>query len=1163
MANDPFVLRHLFEFLVPSQCRCGKDLDKKLVKKAVEEVKTAMGTWFGGFGQTTIRGGWVLETGRLAEETVEVVYSNATTECWHAHRQDFFNLAQEMADRMAQEAIACRINAKLYLIQGNTDCLHVARPAIKPLPVPPPSPEAQRRARLNEMEGALRRLFKKEEGNDPILDLMVHTLNYPHASAPVPVGKWPRELRALLLGKQSPHVIAETASGFKVILIGMENPKLLLMEQRQIIERMLKDNPSLRALFIVTNKEHAQWHFVNVREGISGKRLLLRRFRLLSAYQAIRTVVEQFLRLDLETVGTEASVDTIKAAHDHAFDVQAMTDAFFKRFAEVFTFTKERIIGIEDEEQGHLFAQQLFNRLLFLSFIDKKGWLRFEGPGSYFENLWDDYRKKATAKNKGFYKERLEPLFFETLNRPKDEISQEDARRLEAQVGKAPFLNGGLFERDENDKKKGLQVPDECFPRIFRELFGGFNFTVTESTPFDEDVAIDPEMLGRVFEELVVGRHESGSYYTPKPVVAFMCREALKGHLASRLPRVETAAIEQFVDEYDAALIKPYAEEVLDALRTITVCDPACGSGAYLLGMLHELMHLRGCLFDAAKVDAITAYNRKLEIIHNNIYGVDLEIFAVNIARLRLWLSLVVEYEGDIPPPLPNLDFKIECGDSVLGPRITLRQGDLFEDVDQIENWARGLARQKERFMKQTGSMKEALREAIEKQEQRIQKTLKDSSYQRGDRKPVFFWRVQFFEVFARGGFDIILANPPFVRQEIIRPIKPRLKEVYPETFKSSADLYCYFYVRSVSALRPGGMLVYISSKQWLRADYGAPLRKYLARETDIKSITDFGELPVFQRAATFPMIIVAHKKSEDFSQCKQAKTTFTQVSSLSPPYPDVKRIILNDGFALPAEAFQEEKWTLTNKNTLILMKKMENAGIPLSEYIKTKIYRGVLTGCDEAYKITSSERDRLIKEDPKSAEIIKPLAVGDDIRKWHVRDNQRWIILARIGIDIKKYPAVLRHLKQFKERLETRNDKGEEWWQLRACSYYEIFSGPKIHYPEIAKESRFTFDNGNYVALKTIFTIPTDDLFLLAVLNSDSVWSYLKMRCSVLGDAESGGRLTLQKVFVEKLPIPIADRKTKDRLIILASKCLRKKGVDCRNEEDEINEVVKCLYKL
>jgi len=331
----------------------------------------------------------------------------------------------------------------------------------------------------------------------------------------------------------------------------------------------------------------------------------------------------------------------------------------------------------------------------------------------------------------------------------------------------------------------------------------------------------------------------------------------------------------------------------------------------------------------------------------------------------------------------------------------------------------------------------------------------------------------------------------------------------------------------------------------------------------DIKSITDFGELPVFQRAATFPMIIVAHKKSEETSQCKQSKTTFTQVSSLSLPYPDVKQIILNNGFALPEEAFQGEQWTLANKNTLTVIQKMERSSVPLKEYLNVSIFYGIKTGCNEAYVISSSERDKLIKEDPKSEEIIKPLAVGDDIRKWHIRDNQRWIILAKIGIDITQYPVVFKHLRQYKERLEVRCDRGSEWWQLRPCQYYDLFELPKIIYPDIAKEQRFAYDPGNYYTLNTSYFIPFENYYLLGVLNSTALWTYCKERLLVLGNAHKGGRLRLFTEFIERLPIPDANDKERKIIESLVRKCARGSESKRKEIENEIDKIVSRLYGL
>ncbi len=234
-----------------------------------------------------------------------------------------------------------------------------------------------------------------------------------------------------------------------------------------------------------------------------------------------------------------------------------------------------------------------------------------------------------------------------------------------------PYLNGGLFEREDDDENRNIQIPDAVFEAIVNDLFYRYNFTIAESTPLDVEVAVDPEMLGKVFEELVTGRHETGATTRPSQSSRLCAAKALKGYMQTALPHEQFSTIAQFVDDYDASHLRD-PEAALGALRRITVCDPACGSGAYLLGMLQELLQLRASLFTARHVDTHSVYDRKLEIIQNNIYGVDLDPFAVNIAQLRLWLSLIVDFEvgreGDEPPKLPNLDYKIEIGDSLLAP---------------------------------------------------------------------------------------------------------------------------------------------------------------------------------------------------------------------------------------------------------------------------------------------------------------------------------------------------------------------------------------------------------------------------------------------------------------------------------------------------------------
>ncbi len=553
-----------------------------------------------------------------------------------------------------------------------------------------------------------------------------------------------------------------------------------------------------------------------------------------------RTVVEQLVGM----YQAARSGRDFRRALEAAYDVEAVTRTFFRTYRAIFyeTVMPALMKSFPDEERRTLYAQKLFNRLLFIRFLEKKGWLTFDGRTDYLRALWEDHTAKGDAGD-NFYRDRLCMLFFEGLNQPVQ------ADRLAWRIGTVPYLNGGLFEQGEDDRGE-VDVPDSIFAPIMDGLLYHFNFTVTEATPLEVEVAVDPEMLGKVFEELVTGRHESGSYYTPKPIVAFMGREALKGYLATAVPGESADALARFVDAHDPSDIRN-GMAVLEALRAVRICDPACGSGAYLLGMLHELLDLRQCLFATRKLGTDDLYQEKLEIIQRNLYGVDLKPFAVNIARLRLWLSLAVEYDGPDPPPLPNLDYRIEAGDSLLAPMPT-DTGQLGLVWDQIREYQRKTGV----FMRAYGEQKRVLEAEID-----ALRPIIDANIHMGRAINGFKWYVEFGEAFEHGGFDIVLANPPYVRQELISALKPTLKTVYPAVYAGTADLYCYFYARALQLLKPGGMLAFISSNKWFRAAYGKNLRAHIANTCAVRSITDFGDLPVFESATAYPMIFIAQKE--------------------------------------------------------------------------------------------------------------------------------------------------------------------------------------------------------------------------------------------------------------------------------------------------------------
>ncbi|MEZ0396166.1 MAG: DNA methyltransferase, partial [Anaerolineales bacterium] len=461
-------------------------------------------------------------------------------------------------------------------------------------------------------------------------------------------------------------------SGLPVFRVDWPSEKTPTVQQRRSVYRALSSS-YIEHLLVYLTRDGRQTSFVWARRRGQGK-IEMRTLSYAAGVPA-RTTLEQLSKLafTLEELGLfgDPGLSAVTDKLNAAFDVEAVTKKFFRDYRALFEQAEASIDLPWSAEQKRLYTQRFFNRLLFLAFLERKGWLTFQGRKDYLRALFEDYYRNDPEKRRqaNFHRKRLDALFFMGLNNPYGRgLVQSDPQFqfVRDLIGEVPYLNGGLFER-ERDEEEGAErffFPDDLLARILSDLLYRYNFTVTESTPLDVEVAVDPEMLGKIFEELVTGRHESGSYYTPKPVVQFMCREALKGYLETALPGEAPASLARFVDENDSPALRD-PEAALAVLRRVKVCDPACGSGAYLLGMLHELLEKREALFAARHLDAQTVYARKLEIIQNNLYGVDLDPFAVNIARLRLWLSLIVEYEGYPPPPLPNLDFKIETGDSL------------------------------------------------------------------------------------------------------------------------------------------------------------------------------------------------------------------------------------------------------------------------------------------------------------------------------------------------------------------------------------------------------------------------------------------------------------------------------------------------------------------
>ena len=839
-----------------------------------------------------------------------------------------------------------------------------------------------------------------------------------------------------------------------------------------------------------------------------------------------------------------------------AFDVEAVTDKFFADYQRVFAQVEAAVEGTPEgeTETRRLYTQRLFNRLMFLRFIEKKGWLTYNGDRDYLRSLFDATEASETDEN--FLNDRLFWAFFRGLGNVTN-LLEESAEIVELR-GEVPFLNGGLFEmHGEYDQRNAVHIPNDKFAEILK-LFERYNFTVTESTPLDIEVAVDPEMLGKVFEELVTGRHNTGSYYTPRSVVSFMCRESLKICLQNKTDETPET-LQAFVDDDDATEIRD-PEKVLKVLQTLRICDPACGSGAYLLGMMGELLRLREALFRSQNVDPRTTYQRKLDIIQQNLYGVDKDEFAVNIAMLRLWLSLAVDYEDDTPEPLPNLDYKVATGDSLTGPapeNMSLANP-LVQEIQEY---------QAEYLVTHVDAEKQELREVIAELKENLQGWQANADE--------FVWQIEFPEVFQEGGFDIVIGNPPYVRQELIIPIKPTLKQLFPEVYAGKADLYVYFYKRGTELIRAGGSLVYISSNSFLRAGFSRKLRKFFTDKVYFHRLLDFGSVPVF-KAGVDTCIFLYENKAPD------GETFFAATFRDKADIPRLPEAFRERAFLMNVCDLSPNGWTLTSSEMFRLLERLENVGTPLERCIDGGFYRGLTIGCNDAFIIDESVRQHLIFEHASSDELIKPSLRGRTLKKWKVESTNEYMIVIASSVNrewpwsdarsdaeaerifAENYPAIHQHLNSYRERLIAREDRGKFYWELRSCTYYAGFAEPKIIYPQTAKSLYACYDTAETFGVNSIYFIPTSDLSLLAILNSRLFDWYARHKFQSINDPWAGGRLQFLAQYIQY--VPIADRtaeQTEELSDFVKQILADPQSDDVRDIEQEIDELVYQLYGL
>ena len=571
-----------------------------------------------------------------------------------------------------------------------------------------------------------------------------------------------------------------------------------------------------------------------------------------------RTAIERFLSIQ----NSEPTFENIRKA----FSVDALSDDFFDTYREYYAdfvqyvtgkrYVKEGSKWVErelgkpnfqytttfdcDDKLVRDYVKKIFGRIVFLYFLQRKGWLN--GDRQYMHNLFYD----STAKD-NFLDGVLEPLFFEVLNTDK-QYRTADANALPGSEN-IPYLNGGLFARDEIDELDCV-FPEDYFKKLF-DFLDSYNFTIDENDVDDAEIGIDPEMLGRIFENLLEDNKDKGAFYTPKEIVNYMCRESLIAYLQNGVPERSHELIRNFVENCDASQLNADQSKYLrKKLQAVKICDPAIGSGAFPMGLVNILSRL----YIAMKADTDTS-KMKRHIIENNIYGVDIEKGAVDIARLRFWLAMIVEEKE--PMPLPNLHFKIMQGNSLLESYKGIDLSDLTKlSKDLKYGESRG-------FWDTEDSEREALISSLKSYYKTSDHTKRDrlfndiinnvrrQLFDKGITLPkdidpsantdFFLWHTWFSDVFANGGFNIVIGNPPYVLLQNT-PMSATDKETLTSIYKVAqykVDLYHLFIERGCNLLTNGGVLIYINPTTFLTNNYTSKLRKFILTEYSLNSVVN------------------------------------------------------------------------------------------------------------------------------------------------------------------------------------------------------------------------------------------------------------------------------------------------------------------------------------
>ena len=948
--------------------------------------------------------------------------------------------------------------------------------------------------------------------------------------------------------------------------------------QRNFVADILKSSNTSYALVAFVSYDNSNWRFslvkldyvLDEKNNVIEKSSPARRFSfLVGKNEGSHTVKKQFLKI---LANERNSAPTI-AEIEQAFNIETVTAEFFKEYKELYLTIKEQLedfLAKNLAEQKYFadkkistadFAKKTLGQIVFLYFLQKKGWFGVKPSqpwGSGDKNFLKNYFDK-NHRHKNFFKQCLEPLFYEALavNRGAESLyTKIDNLRF-------PFLNGGLFEPMPNYlwQNSSFTLPNELFSNQNKtkeditgdgilDVFNRYNFTVNENEPLEQEVAVDPEMLGKVFENLldVVDRKSQGAFYTPRSIVHYMCQEVLIQYLANN-SGLEIANLSNFIKNDNSENLKKHQQEIDKLLQDVKICDPAIGSGAFALGMLQEIVSAR---LKLAEIHKQNSYDLKLHTIENCIYGVDLNSSAVDIAKLRLWLALVVEETE--PKPLPNLDYKIMQGNSLLESyeKIKLFDGSLVPEIADLfdasvkkiadikielqqlikKYFSENNKNNKTQLKKQITQLKYSLIEATLISQNKQDKLIEIQQLQQTNRQPFFIWELEFSDVFSgeNGGFDIVIGNPPYIQ---LQKDGGKLGNMFAtakfSTFAKSGDIYCLFYELGNNILNEGGHLAFITSNKWMRAGYGEKLRSFLSQKTSPKILIDLGP-SVFETATVDTNILLYQKKSAKKTTESSNCLACTIKEKLASTQNALEKYIAKNSLYL--NHFSNNAWIILQPLEQQIKTKIETLGVPLKNW-DVKINYGIKTGFNEAFIIDTKTKEELCLADPKSAEIIKPILRGRDIGRYSTNWAGLWVIVAKYQSHKyleNSYPTVCAHLKKFEKDLKqrgqctNRDGKGQHHWleldNNPTDDYLMQFEKEKIVYSEIVRQPQFHYDEKKYFPEATSFLITGKDIkFLVSILNSKPFTYFFDRFYAGGGLGDEGFRY--KKKFLEICPIP------------------------------------------